>query len=203
MCLSAICGCFTNNFETQWHKTRMTSYFSCFWGRSGQSCSPHHSQEPLRRWQSAGAGLGCKVTKQASHTHVGFGSHLGWDQTPLLTASPSRWYFLSKASPHGLFPAGGPKHPVDNSKKQSQNLVNFLRDRPGAVTDHAVTASLRASPGSRLERTLQLFIGGWPARTVRGLGEDCGTYFEGPQCVCVQREVGQMGNQEVLYEISK
>ena len=69
-------------------------------------------------------------------------------------------------------------------KKQSRNLVNFLRDRPGAVTDHAATASLRANPGSSLERTLQLFIGGWPARTVRGLGEDCGTYFEGPQCVC-------------------
>ena len=70
-------------------------------------------------------------------------------------------------------------------KKQSQRLLNILRPMPGAVIGHVVPASLRASPGSRLERTLERFIAGWPGCTVQESAEACGTYCVDPQCVWV------------------
>ena len=125
-----------------------------------------------------------QVSKQASHTHVALILTSGGYRALLSTISPLRWHPVSKAFPYGLFPAGGPSILIDNSKKkQSQRLLNILRAMPGAVISHVVPASLRASPGSRLERTLQRFIAGWPGYTVQEPGEDCGTYCEDPQCV--------------------
>ena len=125
---------------------------------------------------------------QASLTHTcGLDSHFRW-----LPGSPVHSLSLEMA-PHlqGLptwpLSSRGPKYSYwqFQKKKQSQRLLNILRPMPGAVIGHVVPASLRASPGSRLERTLERFIAGWPGCTVQESAEACGTYCVDPQCVWV------------------
>lgn len=73
------------------------------------------------------AGLGWRVSKQASHTHVVLVVTFGGYQALLSTTSPSRWHPVSKAFPHGLFPAGGPSILINNSKRTKSEAPKYLK----------------------------------------------------------------------------
>lgn len=110
---------------------------------------PCHSLEPLRRWQSVDAGLGWRVSKQASHTRVASILAFGGYWAPLSTAPPSRWHPVSKAFPHGLFPAGAPSILIDSSKKQTQEAPKHLKGY--AWSCHRPCGSSKAEGQSRFK----------------------------------------------------
>ena len=179
-CVSASCGCITNNLKTQGHKSRMTSYFSCFWGWSGQSCSPCHSWEPLRMLGWAGGSPSKPPTPMWPWLSLLVVTRVSCPQPLPLDGTP-----FPRPSHMASFQQGAQVSLLTIPKEQSQRLLNTLRAMPGAVLGHVATASLRVSPGSRSERTLRLFIVGWPGCRVKEPGEAWGTCCEDPQCMWV------------------
>lgn len=178
----------------------MTSYFSCFWGWSGRSCSPCHSWGTLRRWQSVDAGLGWGLL-QASHTRVAsilaFGGYWPCPQPLPLDGTPPG------AFPHGL-PAGAPSILIDSSKKQTQRLLNILVGY--AWSCHRPCGSSKSEGQSRFKvgkDTLAIHSSmAWvySAGARRGLWH---LLWRPSVCVVWGMRVGWWGNEEILHEMSE